>query len=53
MQELEALADAMRKEVSIVRKINVNSRELKPLGLSCQKKMWSIDGGNSVTNLDA
>ncbi|CAI8614806.1 unnamed protein product [Vicia faba] len=38
-QELEALADPMRKEVSVVRKrIDSVNKELKPLGLSCQKK---------------
>ncbi|KAH7837344.1 hypothetical protein Vadar_012800 [Vaccinium darrowii] len=39
MEELQALADPMRKEVSIVRKkIDLANRELKPLGLSCQRK---------------
>lgn len=39
-QELHALADPMRKEVSIVRKkIDLANRELKPLGLTCQKKV--------------
>ncbi|KAJ6927580.1 hypothetical protein NC651_011576 [Populus alba x Populus x berolinensis] len=38
-EELEALTDPMRKEVSMVRKrIDTVNRELKPLGLSCQKK---------------
>ncbi|CAL5194196.1 unnamed protein product [Lathyrus oleraceus] len=38
-QELEALADPMRKEVSVVRKkIDSVNKELKPLGQSCQKK---------------
>ncbi|XP_058739084.1 uncharacterized protein LOC131610993 isoform X1 [Vicia villosa] len=38
-QELEALADPMRKEVSVVRKrIDSVNKELKPLGISCQKK---------------
>ncbi|PIN20807.1 hypothetical protein CDL12_06502 [Handroanthus impetiginosus] len=38
-EELEALHDPMRKEAAMVRKrIDVISRELKPLGLSCQKK---------------
>ncbi|XP_058199085.1 uncharacterized protein LOC131314464 [Rhododendron vialii] len=38
-EELHALADPMRKEVSIVRKkIDLANRELKPLGLTCQKK---------------
>ncbi|CAK8544028.1 unnamed protein product [Lathyrus sativus] len=38
-EELEALADPMRKEVSVVRKkIDSVNKELKPLGLSCQKK---------------
>ncbi|CAI0398215.1 unnamed protein product [Linum tenue] len=37
--ELEALADPLRKEVSMVRKrIDAVNKELKPLGLSCQKK---------------
>lgn len=39
-QELHALADPMRKEVSIVRKkIDLANRDLKPLGLTCQKKV--------------
>ncbi|KAF9591178.1 hypothetical protein IFM89_002133 [Coptis chinensis] len=38
-EELEALADPMRKEVSVVRKkIDTMNKELKPLGQSCQKK---------------
>ncbi|WJX79468.1 hypothetical protein P8452_62583 [Trifolium repens] len=38
-QELEALADPMRKEVSVVRKrIDSINKELKPLGHTCQKK---------------
>ncbi|CAN1294325.1 hypothetical protein LINPERPRIM_LOCUS22412 [Linum perenne] len=38
-QELEALTDPLRKEVSIVRKrIDIVNRELKPLGLHFQKK---------------
>ncbi|AES81984.1 uncharacterized protein [Medicago truncatula] len=38
-QELEALADPMRKEVSLVRKrIDSVNKELKPLGHTCQKK---------------
>ncbi|OWM73685.1 uncharacterized protein LOC116200256 [Punica granatum] len=37
--ELEALTDPMRKEVAMVRKrIDTVNRELRPLGLSCQKK---------------
>ncbi|XP_075510038.1 uncharacterized protein LOC142546288 [Primulina tabacum] len=36
---LNALADPMKKEVSVVRKkIDSVNKELKPLGLSCQKK---------------
>jgi len=39
-QELEALADPMRKEVSLVRKrIDSVNKELKPLGHTCQKKV--------------
>ena len=39
-QELEALADPMRKEVSLVRKkIDAVNKELKPLGHTCQKKV--------------
>ncbi|KAK9290632.1 hypothetical protein L1049_008805 [Liquidambar formosana] len=39
-EELEALADPMRKEVSVVRKkIDQVNKELKPLGQSCQKKV--------------
>lgn len=38
-EELEALSDPMKKEVSVVRKkIDVINKELKPLGLTCQKK---------------
>ncbi|KAJ8756271.1 hypothetical protein K2173_025083 [Erythroxylum novogranatense] len=38
-EELEVLGDPMRKEVATVRKkIDTANRELKPLGLSCQKK---------------
>ncbi|KAF9596820.1 hypothetical protein IFM89_013606 [Coptis chinensis] len=38
-EELEALTDPMRKDVSVVRKkIDAINRELKPLGQSCQKK---------------
>ncbi|XP_004494149.1 uncharacterized protein [Cicer arietinum] len=38
-EELEALADPMRKDVSIVRKkIDSINKELKPLGHTCQKK---------------
>ncbi|KAF3450034.1 hypothetical protein FNV43_RR06113 [Rhamnella rubrinervis] len=38
-EELEVMADPMRKEVANVRKkIDLANRELKPLGQSCQKK---------------
>ncbi|KAK2970576.1 hypothetical protein RJ640_030949 [Escallonia rubra] len=38
-EELEALADPMKKEVSVVRKkIDSVNKELKPLGQTCQKK---------------
>ncbi|KAI4300433.1 hypothetical protein L6164_033814 [Bauhinia variegata] len=38
-EELEALADPMRKEVAVVRKkIDSVNKELKPLGHTCQKK---------------
>ncbi|KAF5744822.1 syncoilin [Tripterygium wilfordii] len=38
-EELEALIDPMRKDVTMVRKrIDTLNRELKPLGLCCQKK---------------
>ncbi|XP_030526721.1 uncharacterized protein LOC115738275 isoform X1 [Rhodamnia argentea] len=38
-EDLEELADPLRKEVATVRKkIDVVIRELKPLGQSCQKK---------------
>ncbi|KAL6574955.1 hypothetical protein OROMI_012240 [Orobanche minor] len=38
-EELEALSDPMRKEVSVVRKkIDSVNKELKPLGITCQKK---------------
>ncbi|KAJ9175421.1 hypothetical protein P3X46_013978 [Hevea brasiliensis] len=38
-EELEVMADPMRKEVGYIRKkIDMINRDLKPLGLSCQKK---------------
>ncbi|KAF7149036.1 hypothetical protein RHSIM_Rhsim03G0079200 [Rhododendron simsii] len=38
-EELESLADPMKKEVSLVRKkIDSINKELKPLGQTCQKK---------------
>nr|GEY05232.1 hypothetical protein [Tanacetum cinerariifolium] len=38
-EELEALTDPMKKEVSVVRKkIDSVNKELKPLGQTCQKK---------------
>ncbi|KAL3357187.1 hypothetical protein AABB24_017730 [Solanum stoloniferum] len=38
-EELETLADPMRKDVQTVRKrIDVVNKELKPLGQTCQKK---------------
>ncbi|KAK4756100.1 hypothetical protein SAY87_009857 [Trapa incisa] len=38
-EELEVLGDPLAKEVASVRKkIDIVNRELKPLGLSCQKK---------------
>ncbi|KAL2554282.1 hypothetical protein Fot_07911 [Forsythia ovata] len=38
-EELDALADPMRKEVSLVRKkVDAVNKELKPLGQTCQKK---------------
>lgn len=38
-QELEALTDPMRKDISMIRKkIDSVNKELKPLGQSCQKK---------------
>ncbi|XP_016711900.1 structural maintenance of chromosomes protein 1A isoform X2 [Gossypium hirsutum] len=41
-EELEALADPMRKEVAQVRKkIDAVNKELKPLGNTCQKKLVS------------
>jgi hypothetical protein len=47
-QELEALADPMRKEVSVVRKrIDSINKELKPLGHTCQKKVRLIQISNS------
>ncbi|XP_074293965.1 uncharacterized protein LOC141621202 isoform X2 [Silene latifolia] len=39
-EELEALQDPMRKEVALLRKrIDTVNKELKPLGITCQKKM--------------
>lgn len=41
-QELEGLADPMKKEVGVVRKkIDLVNKELKPLGQACQKKVKS------------
>ncbi|KAL3518497.1 hypothetical protein ACH5RR_021086 [Cinchona calisaya] len=38
-EELEALADPMRKEVALIRKkVDLLNRELKPLGQTCQRK---------------
>ncbi|KAL1204170.1 hypothetical protein V5N11_026667 [Cardamine amara subsp. amara] len=38
-EELEALTDPMRKEISAIRKrVDAINRELKPLGQSCQRK---------------
>ncbi|ESQ51235.1 hypothetical protein EUTSA_v10017323mg [Eutrema salsugineum] len=38
-EELEALTDPMRKEISALRKrVDAINRELKPLGQSCQRK---------------
>uniref|UniRef100_A0A5B7B103 RAB6-interacting golgin n=1 Tax=Davidia involucrata TaxID=16924 RepID=A0A5B7B103_DAVIN len=38
-EDIEALIDPMRKEVAIVRKkVDVVNRDLKQLGLNCQKK---------------
>ncbi|XP_049359347.1 LOW QUALITY PROTEIN: uncharacterized protein LOC125824037 [Solanum verrucosum] len=38
-EELEALSDPMKKEVSTVRKkVDIVNKELKPLGQTCQKK---------------
>jgi len=38
-EELEGLADPMKKEVAVVRKkIDAVNKELKPLGQTCQKK---------------
>ncbi|KAI4296696.1 hypothetical protein L6164_036636 [Bauhinia variegata] len=38
-EELEAITDPMRKEVAIVRKkIDTVNKELRPLGLTCQRK---------------
>lgn len=38
-EELESLGDPMKKEVSLVRKkIDAVNKELKPLGVNCQKK---------------
>lgn len=38
-EELEGLADPMKKELSLVRKkVDSVNKELKPLGLTCQKK---------------
>ncbi|GAB2274647.1 hypothetical protein Dimus_009417 [Dionaea muscipula] len=38
-QELEALQDPLRKEVALIRRrVDTVNRELRPLGLACQKK---------------
>lgn len=42
-QELEGLADPLKKEVSVVRKkIDSVSKQLKPLGHACQKKVQCL-----------
>ncbi|XP_048447691.1 uncharacterized protein LOC103929519 [Pyrus x bretschneideri] len=41
-EELEVMGDPMRRELANVRKkIDMANRELKPLGLSCQRKVQS------------
>lgn len=48
-QELEALADPMRKEVALVRKkIDSVNKELKPLGHTCQKKVRLIENSHNL-----
>lgn len=43
IQELEGLADPMRKEVALVRKkVDSVNKELKPLSLTVQKKVWPL-----------
>ncbi|XP_048233616.1 uncharacterized protein LOC8269649 isoform X2 [Ricinus communis] len=49
-EELETLSDPMRKEVSMVRKkIDTVNRELKPLGLTCQRKKSLCDSRRENT----
>lgn len=43
VQELEGLGDPMRKEVALVRKkVDSVNKELKPLSLTVQKKVWPL-----------
>ncbi|CAH2060436.1 unnamed protein product [Thlaspi arvense] len=43
-EELEALTDPMRKEISAIRKrVDAINRELKPLGQSCQRKFFRYE----------
>ncbi|KAL3620172.1 hypothetical protein CASFOL_035084 [Castilleja foliolosa] len=47
-EELEGLHDPMRKEVAFIRKrVDLLNRDLKPLGLTCQKKIWIVENQRS------
>lgn len=54
-QELEGLADPLKKEVNMVRKkIDSVNKQLKPLGHTCQKKVQYLTDnfiGHFVNNL--
>ncbi|CAI9097802.1 OLC1v1034299C3 [Oldenlandia corymbosa var. corymbosa] len=52
-EELEALADPMKKEVSLVRKkIDAVNKELKPLGQTCQKKVKHLNTSSTFQKLE-
>ncbi|CAH9148438.1 unnamed protein product [Cuscuta epithymum] len=48
-EELEGFVDPMAKEVAVVRKrIDHVSRELKPIGQTCQRKLDGIYAGKGI-----
>ncbi|KAL0740977.1 hypothetical protein Bca4012_082490 [Brassica carinata] len=53
LEELEALTDPMRKEISAIRKrVDAINRELKPLEQSCQKKLVTESEKLRTTKLE-
>nr|XP_017245780.1 PREDICTED: uncharacterized protein LOC108217460 [Daucus carota subsp. sativus] len=53
-EELEGLADPMKKELSLVRKkVDSVNKELKPLGQTCQKKVMILPTNIYVVNFDS